>query len=109
MTTTCTKAELSPARKKLIRTMQRLNFGRIENLAVSQGEPVFTPPPRMVREVKFGGDNGPRPEAATGDFVLKNEVRDLLAHLDRLGTGTIHSLVVQHGLPVRMSVEENSS
>ena len=39
------KSSLSPARQKLLRLMQSVNFGRIEQLRVSGGEPVFAPPP----------------------------------------------------------------
>ena len=86
--------------------MQRVNFGRIEHLAVLGGEPVFDPPPRVVREIKFGGDNRPRPEIAKADFPLKSRVRGLFARLEALGDGVILCIEVQHGLPFKMSVEE---
>ena len=73
---------------------------------VESGEPVFDPPPRIVREVKFGGENGPRPELRAGDFALKTQVVELFEHLDRLGDGTLERLEVKHGLPFRMTVEE---
>jgi hypothetical protein len=47
--------------------MQRLNFGRIENLHVRGGEPVFDPAPRVSKKLKIGGENDPRPEAACED------------------------------------------
>jgi len=65
---------LSPARRQLLLRLQTLNFGRIENLRLQDGEPVLDPPPRVVREVKFGGDNSPRPEADLRDFQLKAQV-----------------------------------
>jgi hypothetical protein len=86
--------------------MQRLNFGRIEGLVVQDGRPVFDPRPRVVREIKFGGENGPRPELAKADFALKAEVRQLFAQLEALGDGVVSSLEVKHGLPFRMIVEE---
>ena len=51
-----------------------------------RGQPVMDPPPRIIREIKFGGDNGPRPEAAKVDFALKTQVRDLFAQLEALAT-----------------------
>ena len=69
-----TKADLPPPEAWLVELMQNINFGRIENLTVRAGMPVFAPPPRVVREVKFGGENGPRPEAAKQDFSLKSRV-----------------------------------
>ena len=100
------KSILSPSRARLLELMQRLNFGFVESLAFRDGQPVFSPPPRLVREVKFGADNGPRPEADQRDFTLKARVLDLFAHLEALGSGVIRRLEVKHGLPFLMTVEE---
>jgi len=100
------KAALSPPRRRLVELLQQVNFGRIEGLNVLDGEPLFDPPPRVVREIKFGGDNGPRPEAAAADFALKSQVVELLQSLDWIGDGTIDVLEVKHGLPFRMSIAE---
>ena len=100
------KAALSAPRKRLVEMMATLNFGRIERLAVRGGDPVLDPPPRTVREVKFGGENGPRPEAGAVDFLLKAQVVDLFRHLDGLADGTVEVLEVKHGLPFRMLIAE---
>lgn len=101
------KSSLSPARRRLVELMQRVNFGRIEGLLVREGDPVFDDrsPPRVVLEVKFGADNGPRPESDISDFSLKTQVVDLFAHLSRLRNGRIEALSVKHGLPFGMHVE----
>ncbi len=105
MANALTKRSLSPARKRLVELLQRLNFGRIEGLQVRGGEPVLDPLPRIVREVKLAAaENGPRPEADNRDFLLKAQVVDLFGELDRLGTGTIELLEVKHGLPFRLFV-----
>jgi len=101
-----TKSCLSEGQAQLIELMQRINYGRIKRLAIRRGEPVMDPPPRVVREIKFGGDNGPRPEMAKDDFALKAPVRELLAQLEALGNGVIPCIEVQRGLPFRMTVEE---
>ena len=44
-----TKRSISPARQRLIGLMQEIGFGRIENLDLVGGEPVFDPPPRVTR------------------------------------------------------------
>ncbi len=106
MVSNTSKATLTLARRRLLELMQSINFGRIENLIVRGGEPSLVPPPRVVREVKFGGDNGPRPELATDDFRLKAQVVDLFRELDRLGSGTVEALEVKHGLPFRLLVAE---
>ena len=100
------KSSLTPSQQRLLAEMQRINYGRIEGLSVRCGEPVLDPPPRVVREIKFGGDNGPRPEAAKTDFTLKAQVRDLFAQLEALGDGVIPCIEIQRGLPFRMTVEE---
>jgi hypothetical protein len=99
-----TKAALSEPRKKLVELMQEINFGCIYRLEVLHGEPVINPLPRVEYEVKFGGDNSPRPERDTDNFLLKTQVVELFQHFDRLGNGTIEVLEIKHGLPFRMMV-----
>jgi len=102
---TC-KADLPPAGARLVELMQGINFGRIEDLSVTDGVPVLCPPPRVIREVKFGAENGPRPEAAIEDFLLKSQVVEFFDQLSRLGDGVVESVEVRHGLPFRMTVRE---
>ena len=90
---------LSPARRRLVALMQRINFGRVEHLAVRGGEPVLDPMPRVVVEYKFAAENGPRPETGRPDFALKAQVVDLFHLLDRVGDGTLPVLSVKHGVP----------
>jgi hypothetical protein len=106
MTDVATKATLTPARRRLIELMQEISFGRIENLAVKDGEPDFDSPPQVVREIKFGGENGPRQEMSVEDFALKSQVIEFFAQLDCLGNGTVKSLEIKHGLPFRIILEE---
>ena len=100
------KHDLSARRMDLLELMQSMNFGRIEGLAVLDGDPVLDRPPRVIREVKFGADNGPRPELDVGNFLLKTQVLELFQHFDHLGDGTIEVLEIKHGLPFRMLVAE---
>lgn len=101
-----TKLRLSEPRRRLVEKLQEINFGRIEGLVIHDAEPVLDPMPRIVREIKFRADNGHRPEAAKEDFLLKDQVLELFAHITALGDGVIQVLEVQHGLPFRMTVEE---
>ena len=103
------KADLPPAGVNLMKLMQEINFGRIEDLKIRSGAPRLTPPPRVIREIKFGGDNGPRPEATKKDFMLKMEVRNLFAQLEAMGDGVVASIEIKHGLPFRMTVVEVSA
>jgi hypothetical protein len=102
-----TQSGLSEARRRLVRLMQRLLFGRVEGLVVRRGEPVFDPPPpTVIREHKFGGENGSHPKADSADFLLKDQVVDLFRQLDAIGDGRIAVLEIKHGLPFRMLVAE---
>lgn len=100
------KQALSPRRATLLELMQSVNFGHIENLQIVAGEPVVAPQPMVVREIKFAGENGPRPELATTDFLLKQQVIELFAFFDHLQNGVINVLEIKHGLPFRMIVTE---
>lgn len=100
------KRSLSPPKQALLAEMQRINFGRIEGLLIRDGEPVVDPRPVIIREHKFAGENGPRPELATDDFLLKQQVVELFAFFDELGDGVIDVLEIKHGLPFRMIVTE---
>jgi hypothetical protein len=101
-----TKSAFSLQRQRLIEILQETNFGSLEGLHIRDGEPVFTPSPQRVRLVRFLGDNGPRPESAKSDFVLKAKVRDFLDSLDTIRNGVIESIKIEHGIPVLMTIRE---
>lgn len=104
MSTPRNKSQLPDGRRQLLELMQSIGFGRIESLALREKDPVLDPPPRVVREVKFGGENGPRPECDVKDFALKSQVVELFSEFDRLDDGVIEILTVKHGLPFTMHV-----
>jgi hypothetical protein len=106
MVVSAAKAKLSEPRRKLVELMQSINFGRIEGLAIRDGEPILNPRPVVVHEHKFGGENGPRTELGTADFLLKQQVVELFAFFDVLRNGVIDVLEVKHGLPFRVIVTE---
>jgi hypothetical protein len=106
MPTYPTKASLSPARRRLLKLFQQLNFGRLESLVIRDGEPVLDPRPILVREHKFGSENGPRPELGVADFLLKQQVVELFEFFDQLQDGVIDVLEIKHGLPFRLIVRE---
>jgi len=101
-----TNSGLSASRRLLLREMQRVNFGRLECLVVRGGEPVVDRRPTIVREHKFGGENGPRPEIEIEDFLLKQQVIELFAFFDELREGVIDVLEIKHGLPFRVTITE---
>ena len=100
------KQDLSDCRCKIVELMQGVNYGRIEGLPIRAGEPVLDPPPVVFREHKFGGENGPRPELGSADFVLKQQVVELFTFFNEMQDGVIDVLEIKHGLPFRMIVRE---
>ena len=100
------KSDLSPERRWLIEKMQQLGFGRITHLVIANGEPLCNPPPRLYRHRRLTGSNEYRSEIELDDFILKQQVVNLLAELDRSGSGVIAILEVRDGLPYGLALEE---
>ena len=84
-------------------------FGRITNIPVRDGESELTPDTVIEREIKLGGQSGPRPERDQDDFILKQEVVALLEHLAQMGSGKVCLLEIKHGLPFLMRIEERAA
>lgn len=101
-----TKSDLTQPRQRLIELMQEINHGRIERFEVRNGEPVFDPPPTVLRLFLFGKDNGPNASRSSEDFVLKKNVAEMFEIFDREQSLWIEELVVADGLPVRMCVRK---
>jgi hypothetical protein len=101
-----TKARLSASRRRLLESMQVLGFGRIENLVICNHEPVFEPPPKLIRDIKLASEGPCRDEPRGGDFLLKAQAVELFAYLDRLRNGVIDLIEVKHGLPFRLQHTE---
>ena len=100
------KQDLAASRIEFVELMQSVNFGRINQLLIRNGEPVLDPRPGIVREIKLAGENGSRPELGAADFLLKQQVVELFAFFDECPDGVIDVLEIKHGLPFRMIVTE---
>ncbi|HYK91478.1 MAG TPA: hypothetical protein VE398_22095 [Acidobacteriota bacterium] len=100
------KSDLSRPRQRLIEIMQRLNWGRIEQLVVRDGEPVLNARTRIIRNVRLGGREAARPELGKDDFLLKAPVIELFEHLDRLGNGRVMKIEIRSGLPADLVFEQ---
>lgn len=97
--------DLTADERKLVAVMQEINFGRIRDLAVRNGQPVFDPPPLIQWDTKFDGDNGPRNESSLRDFALKKRVAKLIHKLRSMKDGTIVNLEIRQGVPFVMTNE----
>lgn len=100
-----TKRSLSPARQRLVELAQQQLFGTIHQLAFHHGEPVFAPPPRVIRRVRLGGHNSARPQAHVPDFAIKQPWIDFFAYLELLQHGTVLLIEIAHGLPLHFEFE----
>ena len=98
---------LSEPRRCLLQMMQALGYGRIKRLRIKDGEPVLSPPPKRERVHLFGRRTGRSRRQRPTDFVLKNKQVELFEIFDRDETLVIKELVIEDGLPVRMTVAES--
>jgi len=69
----------------------------------------FDPWPATVRSVKFGNATSNQPELASGEFELKKQVADFVAHVRAVQEGVIRVLEVRGGLPFSMEITGRSS
>jgi hypothetical protein len=99
--------QLSAPRQKLVRLFQAINFGRIEDLEVRSGEPVFSPAPRVLITVELSSDESSRAEYDLDDFALSKETLRLMDRPEELGDGTVASIEIRTGQPRRMVIETN--
>ncbi|MCG3138807.1 MAG: hypothetical protein HJJLKODD_02676 [Phycisphaerae bacterium] len=98
------RAALNRPQRHLLDLMHELHFGAIEQLIIRHAQPCFTPPPRLVREFKFGGTPESKLELGGKDFLLKRQHLELLDTIRQLGDGLIERLEIRHGLPQRLWV-----
>jgi hypothetical protein len=98
-------ADLSPAWQRLLRLFQTIHFGRVEELEIRNGEPVFSPEPRVFLELKLDAADGPRPERRLDRFELRSQVERFIEQVIRLKDGTVERIEVRHGMPFRMVIE----
>jgi hypothetical protein len=98
----CRFSQLSASRQALVRLCQATNFGQIQHLEIRDGDPVLSPPPLVLIDVKLDADEAPRPESDLPDFELSKEVRRLIGQLHELATGIIEHIEVRAGIPRRL-------
>ena len=98
-------SQLSAPRQALVRLLQSINFGHVEGLEVRCGEPVFSPAPTVLVEVKLDSESTPRPEMDLTDFELRSELTRLMEQFDELGNGSIERIDVRYGVPRRAVIE----
>lgn len=91
----------SAAEQRLIALMASVNFGALRGLCVRDGRPCFDPPPRVIREVKFGERDH---TGCSREPRCPRHIEQLFEALRQLGHGLV-DLEVRHGSPFRLIVE----
>ena len=94
-----TTRDLTSTQRRLLEVMSTHQFGRIENLPVRGGEPLFDQNVRIVRAARLGGGDGGTVVSRSDEYELKQAVCDLFDELMRLQEGTVVRLEFRHGLP----------
>jgi hypothetical protein len=103
------KSDLTPRQRQLVERMQRMGYGRIENLVVRDGDPVFERgTTKVIRSVRLEGRTDPHVGSNQGDPVLKTKVVNLLRQLAEMGDGVVAIIHVGSGLPGSMEVEDEA-
>jgi hypothetical protein len=93
---------LVSSRRTLVELMRRLHYGQILGLLIRGGNPAFDPAPKILRDVKLSGESAPRPPSSREDFLLKEQVVELLRVFDQVQDGVIELIEVKDGLPFRV-------
>jgi hypothetical protein len=97
-------SELSAPRQALVHLCQSIDYGQVVGLLVRDGEPVFSPVPTIIQDIKLDSERNGRLESELGDFALRGEVCRLLALLDGL-EGRVDRIEVRAGIPRRVVIE----
>jgi hypothetical protein len=95
-------SQLSRPRQMPIHLCQRVNYGSILNLQLTDGEVSFGVPPEVVLDLKLDADFKRRPELDLADFALCVESCRLLTQIESLKNGFIERIVVHDGMPRRV-------
>lgn len=101
-----TSGSLSPNLRRLFERMRRLGYGTIHGLHVLAGDPLFNPPPLVVRTVRLSDHVSTSQGTANADYTLKREQIALLRELTAIEAGVIEVIKVHDGLPVGLEMHE---
>ena len=95
----------SPERERLAGMIESLGFGLIENLLIVAGQPRIAPKLQLTRVVNFDADDAPDRKRSGREYRVRT-MAALFRCLDTIKEPTAVTIVVKHGVPVRLSVKE---
>ena len=100
-------SDLSVPRQALVRLCQSIDYGQILDLQIRGREPMFSPAPTVLLDIKLDAEGAVRPESELTDFTLRDEVRRLLDRIDELREGRVTRIEVRAGIPRRVIIERH--
>jgi hypothetical protein len=101
-------SDLTVAQRQLVEVMSQCQFGRVENLPIQAGEPVFGRGVNIVRVARLGGAVGGT-HVPAAKFELKKCVCDLFTELDQVGNGLVVRLEFRSGVPCLLEISSMPS
>ncbi len=97
---------ITEAQKRLLQLMQEVHYGKIEDLVISNGEPVMGLTVRVLRDVKLSGECSKKPIIQDRDYLDKPQIVEMLRQFRRLGDGVVQLVEIHDGLPFRIHIAE---
>ena len=104
--------QLNAGDQKLLKLMQTIDYGRLEQLSICNGHVVATSASRKVRSRKIGTRTIPHHQSRPdGDFLLneKQTETEFFNEIREVPEGFIKVIQIQAGLPVSFEIEESIS
>lgn len=98
----------SPNLRRLLERMRRLGFGIIRGLHVRAGDPLFDPPPTVVRSIRLAELDSDHSRSLPEEFVLNREQLAFQRQLALIDSGVIDVIKVHDGLPVNLEIRESA-
>jgi len=95
--------KLPAGRKQLLEIIGPLDFGRIVGLRIKFGEPCFSPPPRVIQDIKLSSGSSDPIDIKETDSRMLKACENLFAHLDNLRDGIV-DIEIRHFLPFRLII-----
>jgi len=97
-----TYSSLAPEERSILSLMKRIDYGRLEHLAIRDGRIIKTQNSRMVQSIRFDAKNTER--KSDDDFLLTEKQTKFLDDVRRLSNAIINTIQIQAGLPVSMEI-----
>ncbi|MHB1002025.1 MAG: hypothetical protein ACYC27_22520 [Armatimonadota bacterium] len=96
---------LSKEQRRLLLLMKEINYGRIESLAIRNGNPVFDRSTKVIRYIKFS--EGDQNTVQRSDLLHKPQISKFLGYINGLDNNLLELLEIKDGLPFLMNIVEN--